>query len=125
MNNDGILQETISLDMVGNQDTYPLPTDLLVLRSIRVRKSATEPFRSIPFKSLAQFDLDMDTWDQNTFTNGVPFSYTEYDNNIILFPKPDTTFIAGIKVLYTKQPSDVSADIDELNIPIQIGRAHV
>src|SRR3546814_8754991 len=60
MNNDGILQETISLDMVGNQDTYPLPTDLLVLRSIRVRKSATEPFRSIPFKSLAQFDLDMD-----------------------------------------------------------------
>lgn len=117
MANEGILEATITMDLIAEQDAYTIPADLLMLRSIRVRSSSTEPYVNVRFKSLAQFDLDVDTWEQNTIRSNIPVMYTTHANQIILFPKPDTTFGGGLKLLYVKKPAAVANDADTLSVP--------
>jgi hypothetical protein len=117
MQNETVLQSTQLDDLVANQDNYPLPADLMVLRSVRIRTSSSEPFESIKSLSLNQFDETIQTWDSNPST-GLSCVYTTYDGQIFLFPKPSTSFTDGLKILYSQNPTDLVNDSDPIALPL-------
>jgi len=117
MQNETVLQSTQFDDLEVGIDAYPMPSDLLVLRSIRVKTADSEPYSSINGLSLNQFDETIYTWDGNNRTSD-PCVYTIYDGQIFLFPKPDANFTDGLKILYSQNPTDLVNDADPIGLPL-------
>lgn len=117
MQNEGVLEDVALIDLLGGTDEYTLPTDLLILRVLRVRDTDTQPYESLQWKSLGEFDTIIDGWDGNTY-EAKPQFYTTYMGKFYLFPKPSTSFTQGIKVIYSRTPTDVINSADPLGLPI-------
>jgi hypothetical protein len=117
-NNDDALPSTALLNLVANQSTYALPTDLLILRSLRFKVPGMLSFSNLSYKNMQEFDDSVDGWDGTAFGSGSPVFFTRYAGNVILFPTPDTAMTSGLKVLYNQKPADVVLTSDPLSLPI-------
>src|SRR5512138_1815684 len=60
--NEGALQKSDLIDLVANQSTYTMPTDLLILRTLRYKFSSMQSFARLKYKSLQEFDELIDGW---------------------------------------------------------------
>jgi hypothetical protein len=116
-NNDSALQKTDFVNLVAAQGTYILPTDLLVLRSLRYKFSDMLSFSALRYKNMQEFDNAIDGWDGAAYTNSSPIYFTMYEGKAILFPVPDRSATAGLKVLYNQKPADVAVVGDSLALP--------
>jgi|SRR5882724_1431782 len=116
--NDGALQKTNLIDLVTGQAQYTLPTDLMILRSLRYKYSDMLSFCALKYKSMAQFDEAIDGWDGTMFSTGHPQFFTMYEGKAMLFPIPDQSLVSGIKVLYNQKPADVVNQSDTLALPL-------
>ncbi len=116
--NEQALQATGFINLVANQSTYTLPTDLLLLRTLRWRFSSMDSYSRLAYKSQAQLDEEIDGWDGSAYPAGKPAFYTISDNTVVLFPTPDEAMTGGLKVLYSKKPVDVTALMDALSLPL-------
>lgn len=116
--NDSALQKTGFVDLVAGQSTYTLPTDILILRSLRFKYSSMLAFSNIRFKNMQEFDNSIDGWDGSAFSNAPPEFFTMYEGKAILFPVPDQSQVSGLKVLYNQKPTDVVTGADALSLPI-------
>jgi hypothetical protein len=118
-NNSGALQKTTYINLVVNQSEYTLPTDLLILRSLRYKSSAADlSYLRLKYQSMQQFDETLDGWDGTSFGTSSPQFFTMYENKAIIFPIPDTSLTSGIKILYNQKPTDVVALVDSLALPL-------
>ncbi len=116
--NESALQETAFVNLVANQASYDLPTDLLLLRSLRFKYSSMLSFSRISYYNMQQFDEIVDGWDGTSYGSGSPLYYTVYENQAILFPTPSQASINGLKVLYNKKPVDVALTSDTPSLPL-------
>jgi len=116
--NEAALQKTAFVNLVVGQSTYVLPTDLLILRSLRYKYTSMLSFSALKYKSMQQFDESLDGWDGAAFTNAPPQFFTMDEGKAILFPVPDQASINGLKVIYNQKPADVVALVDTLALPI-------
>lgn len=124
MQNESVLQATDLIDLVAGDDSYPYPTDLMVLRSVKIRGSSSEPYLAIKGLTLSQFDETLQTWDTNT-NRGIPAVYTVYDNQIFLYPNPSVSITDGLKILYSQNPTDLVNDADAIALPLSYHNALV
>jgi hypothetical protein len=116
--NDAALQTTSFISLVANQSSYTLPTDLLVLRSLRFKYAGDVSFYNIRYRNMQQFDEIMDGWDGTQYSTGKPQYFTLYENKAILFPTPDESSTNGLKILYCQKPTDVVTTADALSLPL-------
>lgn len=116
--NDGALQKTSFINIVTGQSSYTLPTDLLILRSLRYKFSAMLSFSALKYKNMQEFDDSIDGWDGNAYTTGNPQFFTMYEGKALLFPTPNESVTNGIKVLYNYKPTDVVTTADSLALPL-------
>lgn len=116
--NDGALQKTDFVNLVANQSTYGMPSDLLIVRALRYKYSDMQSYLSLRYKNMAQFDDIVDGWDGTAYPAGYPYFYTMDAGSVILFPTPDRAMTAGLKVLYNQKPVDVTTVLDSLALPL-------
>lgn len=116
--NDGPLQKTGLIDLVANQSSYSLPTDLLILRALRYKFPDMQSFGNLRYYSIQQFDESIDGWDGTGFSAGHPNFFTVFEDKVTLFPTPDTAVVGGLKVLYNQKPTDVDDAADALSLPL-------
>lgn len=116
--NDGALQKTGTLNLVAGQAQYDLPADLLILRSLRYKFDDMLSYSYLKYKNMQEFDSAIDGWDGTHYTSGTPSFFTMYEGKIILFPVPERSSTAGIKVLYNQEPASVTSLSDELALPL-------
>ena len=116
--NDAALQKTDYANLVAGQAQYVLPSDLLLLRSIRYKLTGMLSYSSLSFKSIQEFDDSIDGWDGSAFGQGAPQFFTMYEGMVTLFPIPDTSMVLGLKVLYNYKPVDVVSLSDNLSLPL-------
>ncbi len=116
--NDGALQKSAFINLVANQSSYTLPTDMLILRSLRYKFSSTLSYSSLLYKNMQQFDDSIDGWDGSAYSTGNPSFFTMYEGKAILFPTPSEASTSGLKVLYNQKPTDVVGTSDALALPI-------
>lgn len=116
--NDAALQKTATVDLVAGTSTYALPTDLLILRSLRYKFPDMEAYARLSYKSIQQFDEEIDGWDGTLYSSGHPYLFSKFENNVTLFPTPDQSMVAGLKVIYNFEPTDVVLNTDPLALPL-------
>lgn len=117
-NNDAALQKTDFVSLVANQSTYSLPTDLLLLRSLRYKYTGMPSFSVLIYKNMQEFDDALDGWDGSTFAVNPPQLFTMYEGKAILFPTPDQSATNGLKILYNQTPATVTLPADALALPL-------
>jgi len=116
--NDGALQKTAFVNLVADQATYVLPTDLFILRSLRYKYSDMLSFSNIKYKNMQEFDDSIDGWDGSVYGSGSPMYFTMFEGKATLFPPPNVSVTNGLKVLYNQQPTDVDDLLDNLSLPL-------
>ncbi len=117
-NNDGALPSTVTMNSVANQSNYALPADLFILRSVRFKTADMLSYYSLKYKNLQEFDDAIDGFDGTAYGVGNPVYFTKYAGNITLFPTPQYSTAAGIKLLYNTQPIEVNDVSDTLSLPL-------
>lgn len=118
MKNETVLQVVGLTNSVAGQQEYSFPQDLLVLRSIAYKMSASDPsYHRLRGMSYAEFDEFIDGWDGKAYGDSFPVVYTTYANKFILFPAPVSSETDNIKIIYSRMPQDLSDDGDEIDLP--------
>lgn len=123
MHNTSLLQTTSTIDIVQDQDEYSLPSDMLVLRSMRLKLPGMTSFQYIESKNLQEFDKHIAGWDGDAWSSNRPFIYTVYNDSVFLFPKPNQASLGGLKVLYSRKPTELTNSSDPLDLPDQYHNA--
>lgn len=116
--NDTALQTSSFISLVADQSTYTLPTDLLILRSLRYKYADMLSYSALKYKNMQQFDESVDGWDGTRYNSANPILFTMYEGNVVLFPTPDQSSTNGLKLLYNKKPADVVDTTDALPLPL-------
>lgn len=117
-NNDAALQKTAFINLVANQSEYTLPTDLLVLRSLRYKFATMSSFSVIRYKNMQEFDESIDGWDGTLYSASAPLFFTMYEGKAVLFPTPNQAATSGLKILYNQKPADVVNLSDTIPLPL-------
>lgn len=116
--NTGVLEKIATVDSVAGQNEYSLPADILRLRSVHYRDSTTSSYLRITSRSLAEFNEYVDGWSGPLYGNGIPEIFHVFASKLMLFPTPVAAVTAGIKVYYTRQPTDVTSDLVPIDVPL-------
>lgn len=116
--NDQALQKSAFVDLVANQSQYTMPTDLMLLRSLRYKYSDMQAYSALTYKNMQQFDESVDGWDGSYYSAGHPGFYTMFEGKAMLFPTPDQSNVSGLKVLYNQKPTDVIDGTSALTLPL-------
>jgi hypothetical protein len=104
--------ETATADIVSGQAEYILPTDILKIKKIDVTYDGTN-WASAKFFDVSEKKFPLDgTTVARAFSQNAP-EVDLYDSSIFLYPTPSANVIAGIKIYYEKEVSELSADTDE------------
>lgn len=117
MHSQNLLEKIGTINTVEGQDEYAFPTDLLILRSIRYKNDSMQSYSRLEFRNLQEFDTYINGWDGTFYGTNDPLVYTTYEDTIYLFPAPNQSTTAGLKVLYSRKPVDVDSALDPLDLP--------
>ncbi len=118
MQNETLLEKTSTADSVANQQSYTLPVDLLILKGIQYKGSNETQYFPLKGYSLSEFNEAIRGWDEATVqSTGTPFCYTVYSNEIKLFPIPNASITAALKIYYNRIPTDVTLGTDAPDLP--------
>lgn len=125
MQTETLLETVRTIDTQAGTQDYAYPTDLFILRNVRYKGSTDTSFHRLMYLNLQQFDELMDGWDGNTTTEtqAAPRWYTSYENRIYIYPTPFESITGGLKILYSRYPTDISLDSDVPDLPINYHNA--
>lgn len=119
LRNESVLQTTSTTNSVEGQQAYGFPANLLVLRSIHYKRvDGDQGFYKLQGMSYTEFDEHIDGWDGTTYNPGYPMVYTTYADQILLFPVPVSSETDNIKIIYSRQPTELTSDVDEIDLPV-------
>lgn len=125
LNNESVLETITTVDLVDGTNEYDYPTDLLILKAVRIKMSSMTSYSSVKGLNVQEFDRQIDGWDGTTFPEGRPVIYTTYRKKLYLYPTPDEDVTDGLKILYAQYPAEITMASDELSVPIQYHNAVV
>lgn len=119
MRNESILQTTRTANSVASQQFYDFPDDLLVLRSIHYKRTDGDlAFYKLKGMSYTEFDEYIDGWEGTAYGPAWPICYTTYSNQIAMFPIPVNDGTDNIKIIYSREPTELVDSTDELDLPV-------
>lgn len=118
MHNESVLETTSSVDLVVDQDEYTFPTDLYILRSLRYKYTDDLSFNRLQYMNLQEFDSYIAGWDGTFNSSARPLVYTTYEEKIFLYPRPSESSTGGLKILYSKKPTEITTASDPLTLPV-------
>lgn len=117
MDNQSMLETTVSTNIVQNQAEYASPSNLSVLHSLTYKG-----FR-VKALSFAEFNEYIDGFSSENVNTvygpGNPEVFMVWQGIIRLFPTPAENVTNGLKIFYVKQPDSVETMADGLTIPLQ------
>lgn len=123
--NETVLQKVGTADIVANQQEYTLPSDLLILRTISMRVDSTNIYYPLMGLTFQQFDSMLGGWDGNLLNKGVVGYYHVYGNLLKVYPIPSVGVSAGIKIYYSRIPTNIQNDQDVIDLPLTYHNAVV
>lgn len=111
-----LFRVTATMTSVAGQSQYSFPTNpaILTLERIKYNGITLEP---ITIQEADEFLANND--DPASYPSGTPTHYWQWGANFNLYPAPATAITNGIKLYYTRQPNDISAPSDPLDVPAQ------
>lgn len=109
-----LLQTKGTQDGTASTSAYTLPTDILKLISVKYNGVS---LRAITMQEADELIGDVD--DTVNFPTGTPTHFWVWAGQINLYPQPDATLADGITIYYIRQPTDITADADTLDLPIE------
>ena len=115
--NESILEKVATQNATLDEDEYALPADLLILHSVTFKASGELSYHHLKGLKRQDFDAFIDGWDGTELSSGSPTVYTIFANKLYLFPRPDAASTNGIKIYYTRKPTDIANDGDSLDVP--------
>jgi hypothetical protein len=118
LQNEDLLQTVGTNSSVANQNTYALPVDLLILKSVMFQGPGDTSFFNLKAMSFNEFNEYIDGWDGTSLYSGTPMAYMRYGDNITLFPTPTVSGTNNIKIYYNRKPVDVVTNVDIPDIPV-------
>lgn len=116
--NESLLQKIVTADTVDGQDEYSLPADSLILRSISYKGPSDQSYYKLKGMTLSEFNEYIDGWDGSFYGKSAPLVFMVYGSTVTLFPTPDVSQTAGLKLYYTRQPVDVTMGSDTPDLPV-------
>jgi hypothetical protein len=119
MHNESLLSAVTELDLTVDVNEYEFPEDLFILRSVRIKMSGDKSYKAVEAVNLQQFDRMYDGWDGTKYGTGVPSVYTTYNNKIFIYPTPQGSSTDGLKLLYSKIPTEIVTSADGLSLPLE------
>lgn len=126
LQNEEILQTVITTDLVADQNEYPFPADALVVRTLRMKTASMLSYQYILPLNLQEFDKLIDGWDGTVHgTSQTSFYFTIYERSIFLFPTPDRSTVDGLKILYSRRPTEIALTTDPIVLPEEYHNAIV
>lgn len=113
ISNEGLLETTVTADVIANQAEYDSPTDISILRSLS--------FKGFRLKNLSfqEFNEYLDGFETQQYGTGTPEVFMVWSGKITLFPTPESNVLAGLRIYYVKQPAIVANLADALTVPLQ------
>lgn len=111
LNNEELVQAIATIDLVSGTQEYDLPADVISISGVTIKTSDSTGYFTMNGYQLEQFNTYVDGWDGNFFGAGVAAIYTVYDSKIKLFPTPDTSSLAGLKLYYSTYLDEITSDI--------------
>lgn len=114
--NNNLFRVTGMMNSVAGQSQYNFPTTpaILTLERIKYNGITLEP---ISVQEADEFLANHD--DPNNYPTGTPTHYWQWGPVFNLYPAPATAVTNGIMIYYTRQPNDVAAPADSLDVPAQ------
>jgi hypothetical protein len=116
--NEGALQKSAFVNLVANQSSYTMPTDLLILRNLRYKFTDMQSYSRLRYKSMQEFDELIDGWDGTLYGTGNPQYFTMDEGLVVVFPTPNQASTNGLKILYNQKPTDVVDGTSSLALPL-------
>jgi len=116
-NNEGLLEKSATTNLVASQQDYTLPIDLLILTLISCKVTGESSYTPLRHFSFTDFNVKIDGWDEATGSIARPELYTIYENEIKLFPIPDSSVTSGLKIYYKRIPTDVTLTTETPELP--------
>lgn len=108
MQNEGLLEDQATIDVVAGTDRYAIPATVFSLNTIHYRRDTSSPYYLLTYLNVNDFNKHIDGWDDSEI-RGEPAAWTEIEQEIVLFPNPDTSVTAGLKYVFSRYPVDVTA----------------
>lgn len=117
MQHDNLLMEEAFINVVDGTQTYALPADLLTLNHLWYSDGDT--YYVLKWMSPTEFNEYIDGWAGTAhYGEGFPLVYTRIkENEVTLFPVPDTSTTNGLKVVYARYPTDVTVSGSTIDLP--------
>lgn len=109
INND-LLQVSAYTATVAGTQKYTVPTNLLILRSVKWKGQKLQPI------SMEDADTLMVAADPQ---GGTPSTFWQFARQIYLYPVPDSNGTSDLSLFYTKQPTNVTLTSDTPELPVQ------
>lgn len=123
--NEEVLETSSTTSTVVGQQDYPLPTDIMILRSVSSRTTANTSYTPLEGKSFQEFDNLISEWDGPSFGNGYPQIYHVYGGTLKIWPIPDVASVDGLKIYYSRVPTELVNDGDQIDLPLPYHNAVV
>lgn len=116
--NEALLEKIALKDSAVNQQSYPLPIDILILHSISFQDIGQVSYTKLKAFSINQFNEYVDGWDGSTFAPGTPSVFTVFAGQLLVFPIPLVSVANAFKIYYTRVPTDVVNNGDTPDLPL-------
>jgi hypothetical protein len=114
-----VLQAIGTMDIVAGVNSYPIPSNLLTLRTMYYDGSRVQ------FMEKTAYDEYVNSSDPKATSTGFPLVYTRWANLFYLYPVPSNSLAGGLKLEFTQRPADVVGSADALSLPLEYHNAIV
>jgi hypothetical protein len=121
MQNEGLLLVSSLADALASTQIYTLPSNLLILRSIKYKNASTGQYFKMKGYDLSTFNTVVDGWEVTPDNLGDPTVYTIVDttnNTFAVYPAPTDNLTDAFKIYYNRAPVEVTTSTDTPELPI-------
>jgi len=109
-------EESATASLVADQQEYSFPTDILKIDRIEVTYDGSNWYKAEPFTRAEYSETSEAAAIADNFTSTEPFynvRETDGTGYVELFPIPSSAVTNGLKIWYTKEITELSANADE------------
>jgi hypothetical protein len=103
-----MLETSLDINAVSGQSEYPFTSVILAVKKA-YWKDDNGTYIPLEKKTTTELDIIDKEWRD---TNGTPSVYYIRDNYIGLYPNPDVTRTAGLRIEVAERPTDLAIDAD-------------
>lgn len=106
-----LLQVSATTATTAGVQKYTVPTNLLILRSVR--------WKGVKLQPLTMEEADALTISGDTGARGTPVSFWQFARQIYVWPPPDANGTADLTLFYTRQPVVATLTSETPELPLQ------